>query len=196
MDQQEFRLRQHELRQARISTIVNITSAVIIAAVSNIVVVALTLKGLDQTSKQFDLSSKAGEYNGIILGFDSDSEAVQINSIRRLRTFIQDGRNFSDIKRQQAEAGDAIQTLVAFVKEKQDTTAGGLRDYSEPHSPAALNAISRLAELVGDSDLGANAVDLALVDMHGIPSLKGFRSTSGSSCPGSTCVAPISENWI
>ncbi len=176
---QELELRQHEIRQARISTIVDITSALIIAVVSNIVVVMLTAKGLDQTARQFDLSSKAGDYNDIIQGFDSDSEAIQINSVRRLRTFIQDDKNFSDDQRQQDEARDAIYTLVAFVKERQASTGDGLRDFNEPHSTAALNALSQLNTLVGDEHLGKNWVDLARVDMHGIVNLKGFHPTSG-----------------
>jgi len=144
----------------------------------------LTARGLEQTARQFDLSSKAGDYNDIIQGLDSDSEAIQINSVRRLRTFIQDDGNFSDDERQQDDARDAIYTLTAFVKEGQASTGDGLQDFSKPHSPAALSALSQLNELVGDEHLGKNWVDLARVDMHGIVNLKNFHSSSGVFMPG------------
>ncbi|WP_208104400.1 pentapeptide repeat-containing protein [Geodermatophilus obscurus] len=175
MDPDERAFRREELSLTRKHNRATVVTALIIAVVSNAVVVGVALMTLRTTATQFELSSRASEYNDIIQGLSSSVGAVEINSIRRLGTFIEDRDNFADTERQHAEATNAVQTLAAYVKEKGSFTDGGLADYGSSHPPVVPPAISRLSILASNPSLGDNSVDLARVDMHGLRNLQEFR---------------------
>jgi uncharacterized protein YjbI with pentapeptide repeats len=186
MDPDEKAFRKAELDEARKHNRTTVITALAIAAVSNLVVGGAAVATLLVTSNQFEtslrtnanqyeLSSRAGEYNDIIQGLSSEVGAVQINSMRRLRTFIEDPDNFEDTDAQQEEATNAVQTLVAYIKEKGSFTDDGLADYSRPLAPVVPYAISRANELASNPRVGDNSVDLAHVDMHGVRNLQKFH---------------------
>jgi uncharacterized protein YjbI with pentapeptide repeats len=173
--EQEMALRLAELRLTRKHNRSTVVTALVVALVSNVVVVTVALRTLNTTAEQFELSSVASEYNDIIQGLSSSAGAVEINSIRRLQTFIEEDDNFADSDRQQAEAANAIQTLIAYIKEMGSFTNDGLAEYRSPHPPVVLPAISALRNLLSNPDLGDHSVDLGRVDMHGVVNLRGFH---------------------
>jgi hypothetical protein len=174
MDSEERALRKEELELTRRHNRATVITAAVIAVLSNAVVVGVAVATLRTTATQFELSSRASEYNDIVQGLSSPASAVEINSMRRLQTNIENEDNFPDVEGQQAEATNAVQTLIAYIKENGSSTGEGLADYMSSHPPVVPPAVSRLRQLLSNSSLGENSVDLALVDMHGLRNLQEF----------------------
>jgi uncharacterized protein YjbI with pentapeptide repeats len=174
MDSEERALRKEELELTRRHNRATVITAAVIAVLSNAVVVGVAVATLRTTATQFELSSRASEYNDIVQGLSSPASAVEINSMRRLQTYIENEDNFPDVEGQQAEATNAVQTLIAYIKENGSSTGEGLADYMSSHPPVVPPAVSRLRQLLSNSSLGENSVDLALVDMHGLRNLQEF----------------------
>src|SRR5688572_11909552 len=104
MDADEKAFRKEELQLTRKHNRTTVILAVAIALLSNAVVVFVANMTIRTTAEQFELSSRTTEYNDIIQGLSSQVGAVEINSLRRLQTFIENRDNFEDVDRQQAEA--------------------------------------------------------------------------------------------
>lgn len=175
MDPDEKSFRQEELGLTRKHNRATVVTALVIAILSNAVVVGIALVSLRTTATQFALNSRASEYNDIVQGLSSDAGAVEINSIRRLRSFIENDDNFQDADRQAVETGNALQTLIAYIKEEGTSTGNGLAAYGTPHPPVVPYAVTAFRQLSSNADLGSHSVDLSLVDMHALNNLKGFH---------------------
>lgn len=169
--QQELDLRREELVAAgrRYRWTLGLTLTTVVVSIAALIFSMYTFSAqFRESSEQFDVTTRRGQFTQIINGLDSSSVAVQVNSIRDLARFTTEEANYPDEASMRAAAVNAVQTLAAFIEDESVAPGRqGLTSYRDPQPIVISRAMAQLRGLVSREQLDGVALDLSRGNFHG-----------------------------